>query len=672
MRGFFTHPIAWLTLILVLAFVGVRAPAAWAQPSIQLGIVLDGSDSINAAEFSAVLHGFSNAIRNVIPHDGSIEITVVQFASNIPGLARVEIPPTVITDDTVAETVAQKVESIQKGGGFTPLASGLQLVIQEITSSPNFTAAKLQLINIVTDGAPNRNLQGRRASSGKIRKELFTLVDGGIGAGIDEIDAEGIGQIVDGNSRKQRTFKDLLCNIVEPQPQPPRTGTKNCFLVEAPNLGNLPPRDPITMISSQGFVILIPNIIQDFANAIKAKLNTVVVQAPIANAGGPYACVQGQATITLDGTGSKDPDNLNAPNKGIASFSWDLDNNGQFGDSTSATPETSCPSPGEIKIVKLRVTDSDDGLTGTATATIAAAPLCLPGKVDNLINELLQKGLPFKDLFIELGTALQDTSDELGEILSSIELDPTDADLQDALDRLKTIGSLVNLFHAFFAEIVTKKREFSCEIDVLQGFLAKAIDAKEFGSITGKKISHQLEIIRRTLDQLDHSLAAMQDKLQQADNALASAVSALGNSEGDKAFKALGNAQRSVDSALTDVDRTLHKQLSEVLQALFEIGAIFKIELNNRTVNNRAELSIGIEQSTLKVQGVPVRQLIVEIYTLGGRRIVQSHSSNDRVELETLMGPTRPNGVYLYVVKITDDDGRSWQSKLNKLIWTRH
>ncbi|HKN93127.1 MAG TPA: PKD domain-containing protein [Thermoleophilaceae bacterium] len=68
-------------------------------------------------------------------------------------------------------------------------------------------------------------------------------------------------------------------------------------------------------------------------------------------------------TINLDGTGSSDPEDGS-----VTSYSWDLNNDGTFGDSTSATPNTSFSTSGP-HTVKLKVTDSD-GATSAAVSQV--------------------------------------------------------------------------------------------------------------------------------------------------------------------------------------------------------------------------------------------------------------------------------------------------------------
>ena len=91
-------------------------------------------------------------------------------------------------------------------------------------------------------------------------------------------------------------------------------------------------------------------------------------QAPVASfTAAPNPATVGQ-TVQLNGTASSDPDGT------IASYAWDLDNDGQFDDATGATASRSFASAGTFT-VRLRVTD-DKGATGTATTviTVNSAP----------------------------------------------------------------------------------------------------------------------------------------------------------------------------------------------------------------------------------------------------------------------------------------------------------
>ncbi|MCG8371666.1 MAG: PKD domain-containing protein, partial [Proteobacteria bacterium] len=99
----------------------------------------------------------------------------------------------------------------------------------------------------------------------------------------------------------------------------------------------------------------------DGASNTDAATVTVANVAPTAVAGGPYSGDQG-ANIALDASASSDPGN------DIASYAWDLDNDGAYDDATGAMTVFNSPSVGDFT-VGLQVTDVD-GDSGTATTTV--------------------------------------------------------------------------------------------------------------------------------------------------------------------------------------------------------------------------------------------------------------------------------------------------------------
>ena len=88
--------------------------------------------------------------------------------------------------------------------------------------------------------------------------------------------------------------------------------------------------------------------------------------APTAEAGGPYSGTEGD-TITLSGAASSDTDGT------IATYAWDLDNDGKYDDATGVTSSFVAATAGTFT-VGLRVTD-DDGAMDTDTATITVSEL---------------------------------------------------------------------------------------------------------------------------------------------------------------------------------------------------------------------------------------------------------------------------------------------------------
>ncbi len=96
---------------------------------------------------------------------------------------------------------------------------------------------------------------------------------------------------------------------------------------------------------------------------------------PIADAGGPYA-IQHGSPLTLDGTGSSDPDS------NPITWSWDVNGDGTFGDATGATPTLSAAQLAALGVgpgvhqVRVRVSD---GVAGTVSPTTTLTVTLLGG-----------------------------------------------------------------------------------------------------------------------------------------------------------------------------------------------------------------------------------------------------------------------------------------------------
>ncbi len=182
----------------------------------QLCMVIDGSGTIGPTEWSTIKQGIAKAINTTMPHDSSVELTIVQFGySSSYDYARTEIPPTVI-NSTNYGTIANRILTITQGRIRTSMAHGLYLGWKEISNSPNFETAKYQIINLATDGEPNRrnnNATSDLDGDGNLDcwDDVIAVVNNAVNQGLEELDIEGIGIT--------ESFRDWFKNwVVHPQP----------------------------------------------------------------------------------------------------------------------------------------------------------------------------------------------------------------------------------------------------------------------------------------------------------------------------------------------------------------------------------------------------------------------------------------------------------------------
>jgi glucose/arabinose dehydrogenase/PKD repeat protein len=106
-------------------------------------------------------------------------------------------------------------------------------------------------------------------------------------------------------------------------------------------------------------------------------------QPPLASAQANQLSGAVPLSVTFDGTESSDPDG------DPISYGWDLDGDGQYDDSTAATPSRTYTQPGSYTI-GLKVTDSN-GASAIATVTIAAGNSAPHAVIDTPASSLTWK-----------------------------------------------------------------------------------------------------------------------------------------------------------------------------------------------------------------------------------------------------------------------------------------
>jgi hypothetical protein len=204
---------------------------------------------------------------------------------------------TVISAQNVSD-IASRIRGIVKGGGFTPMVSGIRLAATMITGAKARSGAR-QVFNVISDGQPNMPSPPEEA-----KRQTLEARDQAVKDGLDQLDAEGIGSV-----EEEPEFKQFLLDLAWPQP------------------GVIAP--PFPPGHTNGFVIIVKKF-ADLENALRQKLVATLNEPPVADPGPipdgkpdtePYKCNTGQ-TITLDGSGSLDPDGQ------IAKYEWDFNGDG--------------------------------------------------------------------------------------------------------------------------------------------------------------------------------------------------------------------------------------------------------------------------------------------------------------------------------------------------------
>jgi len=174
-----------------------------------------------------------------VPHDGTLELSVIQVGLVGSTGAALEVGPVILTAGNY-NTVATDIRNISKRGGYTPLACGFYLAADTLFNSDCYDPDFKQAINLVTDGIPNRCCPPAAGGSNYNADNCGGCADGGCAAAQtstvtarnyaistlgmtsnqDEIDAEFIGT--------QGTASNWLRDyIVYPQPgyyAPPFSG----------------------------------------------------------------------------------------------------------------------------------------------------------------------------------------------------------------------------------------------------------------------------------------------------------------------------------------------------------------------------------------------------------------------------------------------------------------
>jgi hypothetical protein len=143
-----------MAILTVSAFGGLNV----ANADNALSLVLDGSGSIDAAEWQTQLQGYANTITDatMIPQNGTVAINVIQFSST----AAVEIGFVVIDSAATANTLATQILNINQTGGGTYIDRAIDLSLATLQAFDPGGTYRDWVIDVSTDGYSAGDVQG--------------------------------------------------------------------------------------------------------------------------------------------------------------------------------------------------------------------------------------------------------------------------------------------------------------------------------------------------------------------------------------------------------------------------------------------------------------------------------------------------------------------------------
>jgi uncharacterized repeat protein (TIGR01451 family) len=146
----------------VVLIIEVTVGERGSLETTQLVMLLDGSGSINSADWTLQVEGLAAAVANnhTFPQDNSVELTVIQFGGGgwdppSPGHAQIEIGPIVINESNVA-SIENSIRNIPQLRSMTPTACSIYLSADTVINTDIFDPNIRQIIMMVTDGNPTQ------------------------------------------------------------------------------------------------------------------------------------------------------------------------------------------------------------------------------------------------------------------------------------------------------------------------------------------------------------------------------------------------------------------------------------------------------------------------------------------------------------------------------------
>ncbi|HET8575964.1 MAG TPA: DUF1194 domain-containing protein [Methylomirabilota bacterium] len=178
-----------LTVLGVAVSIVVLAMApAQAIPSLELGLAIDRSGSISAADLALQKNAYINVLSNaaILPLDGSVAIGIWSFGSTVIN----HLPVTLIDDAGDIAAIVAAINAIV-GGGSTALGPAIQAAQAGLLGSG--LNGLRQVIDVSTDGVGNVGINQVVAANAAVAAGIEQVNCLGVGAGANCNFEAGVG-----------------------------------------------------------------------------------------------------------------------------------------------------------------------------------------------------------------------------------------------------------------------------------------------------------------------------------------------------------------------------------------------------------------------------------------------------------------------------------------------
>ncbi|MBY5164117.1 DUF1194 domain-containing protein [Salsipaludibacter albus] len=187
-----TSPRRHVVLVAAIALLATLlpqwpAPAQTTEdPGLDLVFLVDGSGSIDAADWEIQKTGIANALQDRVsfPVDGTVKVSVVQWGSSVD----VEVPATVLDSAAALDSVTTTVRGMVQNGGGTSPHLGIDAGVAQLDGAADPDSQ--QVLCMSTDGSPSStsalsSSASNAQSSGVDRYSVLAIEDPGFFSAAD-------------------------------------------------------------------------------------------------------------------------------------------------------------------------------------------------------------------------------------------------------------------------------------------------------------------------------------------------------------------------------------------------------------------------------------------------------------------------------------------------------